>query len=129
METELVKGHTARCSFCRKSYEDVKALIAGPGVYLCNECADLAEDIFRKLGPAAKKVRFDAAEHFRGLDNAKLVGLVALIEPVYRDVADQQELIVQTLRERQVSWAEIGAALGVSRQAVWRRFAKGPDGE
>jgi hypothetical protein len=31
------------------------------------------------------------------------------------------------LRERGVSWAEVGQARGVSRQAAWKRFAKGPE--
>ena len=42
-----------------------------------------------------------------------------------RDVAIRTvlETQVETLRKRGVSWAEIGAALGVSRQAVWERFS------
>jgi ATP-dependent Clp protease ATP-binding subunit ClpX len=34
-----------RCSFCGKSQEEVKKLIAGPTVYICNECIDLCNDI------------------------------------------------------------------------------------
>lgn len=37
---ELVK-----CSFCGKSQKQVKKLIAGPGVYVCNECIDLCNEI------------------------------------------------------------------------------------
>lgn len=129
METELAKAYEAHCSFCQKGQEDVNALISGPGVYICNECADLAGEVFRKLGRVEKKVPYDAAAHFRDFDSARLLALVARIEPVHQDVANQQELIVGILRERQVSWAEIGESLGVSRQAVWRRFAKGPDAE
>ena len=33
------------CSFCGKTQEEVKRLIAGPGVYICNECVDLCNDI------------------------------------------------------------------------------------
>ena len=33
------------CSFCGKSQEEVKKLIAGPNVYICNECVDLCNDI------------------------------------------------------------------------------------
>ena len=32
------------CSFCGKSQRQVKKLIAGPGVYICDECIDLATD-------------------------------------------------------------------------------------
>ena len=33
------------CSFCGKSQEEVKKLIAGPNVYICNECVVLCKDI------------------------------------------------------------------------------------
>ncbi len=36
---------TLRCSFCGKSQKEVKKLIAGPGVYICDECIDLCNDI------------------------------------------------------------------------------------
>ena len=34
-----------RCSFCRKTQEDARRLIAGPGVYICDECVDLCNEI------------------------------------------------------------------------------------
>ena len=34
-----------RCSFCGKSQDEVKKLVAGPGVYICNECIDLCKEI------------------------------------------------------------------------------------
>ena len=36
------------CSFCGKSHSEVKKLIAGPGVYICNECIDVCSAILRK---------------------------------------------------------------------------------
>ena len=30
-----------RCSFCGKAQENVRKIVAGPGVYICDECADL----------------------------------------------------------------------------------------
>jgi len=36
---------TLRCSFCGKTQREVKKLIAGPGVYICDECIDLCNDI------------------------------------------------------------------------------------
>ena len=38
---------TVRCSFCGKRKEQVERLIAGPGVYICNECIDLCNGILR----------------------------------------------------------------------------------
>lgn len=36
---------TVRCSFCGKSQEEVRKIVAGPGVYICNECIDLCKEI------------------------------------------------------------------------------------
>ena len=36
------------CSFCGKGQDDVKKLIAGPSVYICNECVDLCNDIIEE---------------------------------------------------------------------------------
>ena len=37
-----------KCSFCGKSQDQVKRLIAGPGVYICDECIDLCSDIIQE---------------------------------------------------------------------------------
>ena len=36
------------CSFCGKSQHEVKKLIAGPSVFICDECVDLCNDIIRE---------------------------------------------------------------------------------
>jgi hypothetical protein len=41
-------GWLRTCSFCGKSQKQVKALIAGPGVFICNECIDLCVEILRQ---------------------------------------------------------------------------------
>ncbi len=40
-----VNGEGLRCSFCGKSQEEVKKLIAGPAVYICDECIELCNEI------------------------------------------------------------------------------------
>ena len=42
------------CSFCGKSQNEVKKLIAGPSVYICNECVSLCSDIIVEGHPADK---------------------------------------------------------------------------
>ena len=42
---EDLKGKGYRCSFCGKYQNKVDKLIAGPNVYICNECIDLCSDI------------------------------------------------------------------------------------
>ncbi|WP_106190336.1 ATP-dependent Clp protease ATP-binding subunit ClpX [Alkalibacterium olivapovliticus] len=44
---EEQKGNIS-CSFCGKSQEQVKKIVAGPGVYICNECVDLCQEIMEE---------------------------------------------------------------------------------
>ena len=121
-DTRLFK---ARCSFCRKDNMAVDVLIAGIGAFICNECVDVANDALAKVGSVTTKVPYDAAKPLRACDSQKLLNLVAGAEPVRQDIADYQALNVEILRERGISWADIGQALGVSRQAAWKRFSSG----
>jgi ATP-dependent Clp protease ATP-binding subunit ClpX len=47
------------CSFCGKSHSEVKKLIAGPGVYVCNECVEVCSTILEKelAGETVKKAK------------------------------------------------------------------------
>src|SRR6266566_1341108 len=47
------------CSFCGKSQRQVKKLIAGPGVYICDECIDLCNEIIEEELSQSTEVRFD----------------------------------------------------------------------
>ena len=49
-----------KCSFCGKSQDQVKRLIAGPGVYICDECIELCSEIIADEFDEA--VEFDAKE-------------------------------------------------------------------
>ncbi len=53
---------TLYCSFCGKSQHEVKKLIAGPSVFICDECIDLCNDIIRDELPAADADTGDKAQ-------------------------------------------------------------------
>jgi ATP-dependent Clp protease ATP-binding subunit ClpX len=52
-------GDLLKCSFCGKSQKQVKKLIAGPGVYICDECIDLCNEIIEEELSQNTEVRFD----------------------------------------------------------------------
>lgn len=78
------------CSFCGKSQDEVKKLIAGPSVYICDDCVSLCTDIItnefqdEELGeeseklPVPKEIRSHLDDYVIGQDRAKMVLAVAV---------------------------------------------------
>ena len=52
-------GELLKCSFCGKSQKQVKKLIAGPGVYICDECIELCNEIIEEETGERSDVRFE----------------------------------------------------------------------
>jgi len=52
-------GDLLKCSFCGKSQKQVKKLIAGPGVYICDECIDLCNEIIEEELSESAELRWD----------------------------------------------------------------------
>jgi ATP-dependent Clp protease ATP-binding subunit ClpX len=52
-------GELLKCSFCGKSQKQVKKLIAGPGVYICDECIDLCNEIIEEDVTDAGELSFE----------------------------------------------------------------------
>jgi ATP-dependent Clp protease ATP-binding subunit ClpX len=81
--------NTLYCSFCGKSQHEVRKLIAGPNVFICNECVELCMDIIReedksqlvKTGdgvPTPSEIRAVLDDYVIGQDRAKRVLSVAV---------------------------------------------------
>jgi len=80
-------GRVLYCSFCGKSEHEVRKLIAGPSVYICDECVDLCNDIIReevhakpqtKGLPKPQEIRAVLDEYVIGQEQAKKVLSVAV---------------------------------------------------
>lgn len=82
--------HTLVCSFCNRSQEEVRKLIAGPSVYICDECIDLCNDIIAEEVdptpetaatskiPRPKEIKSFLDQYVIGQDQAKKVLSVAV---------------------------------------------------
>jgi ATP-dependent Clp protease ATP-binding subunit ClpX len=82
-------GELLKCSFCGKSQKQVKKLIAGPGVYICDECIDLCNEIIEEelaepaeLGfeelPKPREINEFLNEYIVGQETAKRIMSVAV---------------------------------------------------
>jgi ATP-dependent Clp protease ATP-binding subunit ClpX len=83
-------GRDLRCSFCGKSQREVRKLIAGPSVYICDECVELCNDIIteeyeredyyasRALVPKPKDIKAHLDEYVIGQERAKKTLSVAV---------------------------------------------------
>lgn len=83
-------GKLLYCSFCGKSQHEVRKLIAGPSVYICDECVDLCNDIIREeikevmpkregdSLPAPSEIREHLDDYVIGQEQAKKVLSVAV---------------------------------------------------
>lgn len=109
----------ASCSFCCKPDTEVSTLVAGPGVYICNECVDLSQEII-----AHKPTSVARMDPWAQVEDLEIV-LTTL--PRVASAGDQVEKTLQQLvlraRELDATWARIGEALGMTRQSAWERFS------
>ncbi|MHA7662863.1 ATP-dependent Clp protease ATP-binding subunit ClpX [Mycolicibacterium sp. HS_4_1] len=94
-------GDLLKCSFCGKSQKQVKKLIAGPGVYICDECIDLCNEIIEEELADADDVKLDELPkpqeirdflegYVIGQDNAKKTLAVAVYNHYKRIQAQEK---------------------------------------
>ena len=108
---------TLHCSFCGKSQHKVAKLIAGPGCFICDECVGLCQGILD-----GKPVR-DQGFNPLARPTEDLLSLLPTVNFAADANRNYLQSLVDTLREREVSWSVIGETLGVSRQSAWERFS------
>ena len=90
-------------------------LLAGPKVHICDACVGVCTKILEATPPTSGD--------WTALSDAQLLAALKPAEATLDAVRSVLQAQIDALRKRGVSWSDIGAALGVSRQAAWERFS------
>ena len=109
----------ATCSFCLKPHDEVAKVVAGPGVYICNECIDLCGQIIDS--PPSLPPGLTTWEE--GLDLDGILANLPRMAAAGAQVEKNLSRFVLRARELGATWAAIGASLGMTRQSAWERFS------
>jgi hypothetical protein len=110
---------TFYCSFCIKSQHEVAKLVAGPGlVMICDECVAMCQVYLD--GGTPDLSGYPAP---KDLPTERLIAQLPGVEATVRGKRTQLQWVIDELRRREVSWADIGEGLGISRQSAWERFS------
>ena len=104
-----------RCSFCRKPESRVAKLIGGSRGYICDVCVAACNKILEATPPG-----FTGWE---SLSNEQLLDSLLPAEKTVEAVRAVLQAQIDVLRNRGISWAAIGEAMKISRQAAWERFS------
>jgi hypothetical protein len=113
------KTSEMRCSFCGRPHTEVAKLIAGPGIYICDGCVDLCMDVLAE----PTQVEPLSLPEWAAMSDDELLQRIPFIAASAANIEAGLRDRVHELRDRGVSWARIGAALGMTRQSAWERFS------
>ena len=109
------------CSFCGEPGGPELQLVGGLGAQICVRCVD---DFHAILHDPERVAAAKGTFPWDTMTDAELLAtLPQIMASAEQNTAFAHEW-VDLLRERSISWAEIGRTLGVSRQAAWERFAR-----
>ncbi|MBS2963445.1 hypothetical protein KGA66_10335 [Actinocrinis puniceicyclus] len=120
--TPAIHLPATHCSFCIKPAPEVSKLIAGPGVYICDECVQICINILAQAQVEAAQPPPEIPD-WSDMDDQQILDRLPAIAAVSTQVDLSLQALVDLLRERRVAWSRIGAALGVTRQTVWERYS------
>jgi hypothetical protein len=115
---EASKRRLWRCSFCGKGKDKVRRLVAGPGVFICDQCVQLCNQVLESEGKHGELSIGPDSEVAEVLLDELRINAAGL-----KQSEDQLQRAVNLLRKNQVAWSRIGEAIGTSRQAAWERFS------
>jgi hypothetical protein len=136
MPRKDAQGDVLQCSFCGKSQDEVKRLIAGPTAYICEECIDLCNEILLEEGVAAprkartrlwtpKELHHKLDEYIIGQTKAKKMSVSHLLHLAFftglYDSRGQPYVVNSTMQSRTCLQLAVLPHGAESRPCAWQR--------
>lgn len=116
-----LKAEEASCSFCGTEWSADNRFAGGMGALMCARCLKKYGEIFDSPRAMAELGDY---RWWHDMTTDEMVEMLPKIVATESQVNMFLRDWVDLLRERGRSWTEIGAALGVTRQAAWERFGR-----
>ncbi len=121
----VVNGPRLRADSCTAAQGlvlpcEAEKFIAGPGVYICNECVEICVNILASRPTTSFPPLDERSDDELLTDMAQIAASRDQVEEAVIDRA-------RRLRARGVTWARIGENLGMTRQSAWERFSTDSD--
>jgi ClpX C4-type zinc finger len=111
--TGTIRSRVARSASSRSN--EIRKFAGPAAVNICDECVELCNEVVARGAPRSSS-KGDTSEELP-------TECLQPIEDTIQGRGNQLQQVVDILRSREVSWARIGAALGISRQSAWERFS------
>lgn len=116
----------AFCSFCGKPNTAVARLVAGPGVFICDQCVELSTAVIADAGQSTSEESSRRLSAYRDRSTEDILAIIpALVRSADR-IESELAGWISRLRERGTGWETIAGAAGVSTEAARQRFETAP---
>lgn len=112
-----MKAATTNCSFCGKPNTEVKKIIAGPGVKICDQCVTLCNEVIAEVNEDP-----DAVPRSTQPSTERLLRWLPSIGDTLRSVEADIAGKIAELRQQGVPWPPIAQALRMSESEAAERF-------
>ena len=117
MDNNVERKH---CSFCGKRGRKGTRFAGGLGAMICEQCVEHYHEVFASSARSRKAAR----PPWESMSDEEILAALPLIAQTAKEVDEFLVEWVELARSRKLSWAAIGAALGMSRQSAWERYAQ-----
>ena len=117
MVDELKAG--VACSFCLKPTAEVRKMVAGAGVFICDACVALCVQIIE----SELEVKPTVTSWEQDMSDDDVLAHLPKVAAAGAQVDQQLTGWVRKARSRGITWTRIGSSLGTTRQSAWERFS------